>query len=206
MTSIRLLLTVLVFLLIPGSLGAAPTPPDAAPAQDSLAGQLLVAAPDMGDPRFDHAVILIVHHDRGGAFGIIVNRPIEEQKLSDILADLGQDNTGVAGSIEIYAGGPVEPRQGFVLHSADYKRPETFPIDGRIAVTSSPSVLRDIAEHRGPQKFILAFGYAGWGPAQLEAELAQQAWFTAPYDPKLLFDADRATLWRDALARRSRAL
>jgi putative transcriptional regulator len=88
----------------------------------------------------------------------------------------------------------------------EYQRPETIAIDGKVAVTSSPEVLRDIAEKRGPQKFIFAFGYAGWGPGQLDDEMRLQAWFTAPDDPKLLFDDDRAKLWQDAISRRSRAL
>lgn len=207
MISIRSALLALAFLSLPAAIsGAALTRPDDLQQQDFLTGQLLVAAPDMSDPRFYHAVILMVHHDRGGAFGLIVNRPVKEQTLASLLADLGQTGEGVDGSIEIYAGGPVEPYFGFVLHSADYSRPESFAIDGKIAVTSGPAVLRDIADKRGPQKFILAFGYAGWGPGQLEGELKQQAWFTAPDDPKLLFDDDRARLWQDAVSRRSRAL
>jgi putative transcriptional regulator len=160
----------------------------------------------MGDPRFSHAVILMVHHDSNGALGIIVNRPIEEQSLARVLGELGQKHDDVTGTIEIYAGGPVEPDVGLVLHSAEYKRPETLAIDGKIAVTSSMAVLRDIAQKRGPRKFILAFGYAGWGPGQLEDEMKQQAWFTAPDDLQLLFDDDRATLWQDAISRRERAL
>ena len=178
----------------------------AAAQQAFLTGQFLIAAPGMGDPRFYHAVILIVRHDKEGALGIVVNRPVETEPLRRLLEDLGQSGSGASGKVEIFAGGPVQPEVGFVLHSAEYKRAGTLAIDNKVAMSSSPAVLRDIASGQGPKKYILAFGYAGWGPGQLEAELREQAWFTAPDDPKLLFDADRATLWQTALERRSRAL
>lgn len=178
----------------------------AAAQQESLTGQFLIAAPGMGDPRFYHAVIFVIRHDKDGALGIVVNRPVETEPLRRLLDDLGQSGGGASGKVEIFAGGPVQPKVGFVLHSAEYTRAGTIAIDGKVAMSSSPAVLRDIASGQGPKKYILAFGYAGWGPGQLEAELGAQAWFTAPDDPKLLFDADRATLWQTALERRSRAL
>jgi putative transcriptional regulator len=185
---------------------AAPTPPDDTGQPPALAGAFLIAAPDMDDPRFDHAVILLVQHDRGGAFGLIVNRPVDEEPLAQLLGELGQKTEGAGGKIEIYAGGPVESDVGFVLHSAEYHQPETMAIDGKLALTSSADVLRDIAAQHGPQKYIFAFGYAGWGPGQLENELAHRVWFIAPGDAKLLFDDDPAKLWQDALDRRERAL
>jgi putative transcriptional regulator len=147
-----------------------------------------------------------VQHDRGGAFGLIVNRPVEDEPLAKLLQELGQNSDDVSGEIAIYAGGPVESALGFVLHSAEYKQPETMAIGKDLAVTSSPAVLRDIATRHGPRKYIFAFGYAGWRPGQLENELAHRAWFTAPDDAKLLFDDDPAKLWQDALDRRERAL
>jgi putative transcriptional regulator len=207
MISMRSVLLAFALAVIPAVMpDAALTQPDDAQQQDFLTGQLLIASPEMGDPRFAHAVILVVRHDRNGAFGLIVNRPVKEEDLARLLDDLGQNSEGVTGKIEIYLGGPVQTQLGFVLHSAEYHRPETVAIDGEVAATSSPDVLRDIAEKRGPQKFIFAFGYAGWGPGQLEGELKRQGWFTAPDDPKLLFDDDRAKLWQDAISRRSRAL
>ncbi len=128
-------------------------------------GAFLIAAPEMNDPRFYHTVILIVQHDRDGAFGLIVNRPVEDEPLAKLLQELGQATDGASGKIAIYAGGPVEIDIGFVLHSAEYKQPETMAIDSEVAVTSSPAVLRDIATQHGPRKYIFAFGYAGWGPA-----------------------------------------
>jgi putative transcriptional regulator len=176
------------------------------PAADGLVGQFLIAAPGIGDPRFAHVVILLVQHDASGALGIIVNRPVEHEPLKKLLADIGEPNQDGKGTITIYAGGPVQPRLGFVVHSTDYHSPQTIAIDSDAAVTASATVLKAIAHGHGPKKFIFALGYAGWGPGQLEAELARQAWFTAPADAKLLFDDDRATLWRTALGRRSRSL
>ncbi|HEY3641206.1 MAG TPA: YqgE/AlgH family protein, partial [Xanthobacteraceae bacterium] len=102
--------------------------------------------------------------------------------------------------------GPVQPEIGFVIHSTDYHRPETTEIDGRVAMTSSREILRDIASQHGPQMVLVAFGYAGWSPGQLENELAQRAWFTAAADSKLIFEDDRDKLWDDAMAHRTQDL
>ena len=179
--------------------------PATAPPQTviSLTGQLLVAAPDMEDPRFAHTVILVVKHDRNGAFGIVINRPVEERPYSELLKALGDKDTNVEGGVRIFAGGPVQPELGFIVHSAEYHRPETVTIDGKLAVTSTPDVLRDMAHGHGPKKALVAFGYAGWGPGQLDHEMALRGWFTAPADPDLVFDDDRATLWDTAMAHRT---
>jgi putative transcriptional regulator len=187
-------------------LAAALPGPGAQPDADSLAGQLLVASRAMGDPRFSETVILIVRHDETGALGIVINRPVEERSLAGLMEALGDKNSDAKGSVRIFAGGPVEPDIGFIVHSAEYHRDRTIDIDGRVAMTSDPQVLRDVGHGAGPAKLLVAFGYAGWGPGQLEAELAQHAWFTEPEDPKLVFDADRAVLWQQALDRRSRDL
>jgi putative transcriptional regulator len=168
-----------------------------------LAGRLLVASPQMGDPRFYHAVILVVRHDRNGALGIIINRPVEDRSLASLLEALGEKNSGIVGSVRIFAGGPVQPEIGFVLHSADYHRPETVDIDGCVAMTSSPQVLRDIANGQGPRKKLVAFGYAGWRAGQLEGELDQRAWLTALGDEKLIFDAERDEVWDEAIKHRT---
>jgi putative transcriptional regulator len=172
----------------------------------SLAGQFLVAAPDMGDPRFAETVILMVRHDETGALGIVINRPVETRSLASLLEALGDKESSAKGEVQIYAGGPVEPGVGFVVHSAEYRLASTVQIDGQIAVTSNAAVLRDMGAGKGPAETLVAFGYAGWGPGQLEGELAQHAWFTEPEDPKLLFDSDRAGVWQKALDRRDRAL
>jgi putative transcriptional regulator len=193
-----------LLLLATPLLGAATT--DLGSPEGSLAGQLLIAAPDMDDPRFAHTVILMVQHDQGGALGIIINRPVGELSFADLLKSIGSAGNPVSGKVRIFAGGPVELGAGFVLHSTEYHRPETQHIDGLVAMTSSAAVMRDIAEAKGPKKSLIAFGYAGWGPGQLESELMRHAWFTASEDPALVFDDDRARVWKDAMDRRSQAL
>lgn len=169
----------------------------------SLVGQFLVATPEIGDPRFHHAVILVVQHNRNGALGIIINRPVEERTWASLMEAIGDTDTGIAGKVRIFAGGPVEPSLGFVVHSSEYRQGATLDIDGHVAVTANAGVLRDIAHDKGPKKSIIAFGYTGWGPGQVEDEIAQRAWFTEPEDPKLIFDEDRDKVWDDAVARRT---
>lgn len=189
-------------LVLPATLlhAALPTAPDVS-GPTSLAGQLLIASPELRQPAFDHAVILLVQHSHEGAFGIIINHPLGTRPVAEILTAFGADASGVTNSVPVFLGGPVEPTIGFVVHSADYRQPETLDIDGRVAMTSAPDVLRDIGLGKGPRKSLLAFGYAGWAPLQLEGELAHGVWVTAPEDPALIFDDDRAKVWADALAR-----
>ena len=181
---------------------AAPDPSD----PGSLAGQLLIAAPTMSDPRFAHTVILMVRHDQTGAFGIVINRPVGERSIAVLLEAAGDIRPDVEGSVRVFAGGPVQPELGFVVHSADYHRGETVDVDGRVAMTASREILRDIGHNQGPAKSLFAFGYAGWGPGQLEGEMARHNWFTAPEEPKLIFDDDRDNLWEETMARRTREL
>jgi putative transcriptional regulator len=176
------------------------------PRHESLAGQLLIAAPTMTDPRFYQAVILMVRHDRDGALGIIVNRPVQERSLASLLAAVGGGDGAAEGQVLIFAGGPVQPEIGFVLHSPDYHRLETLNIDDHIAMTSSREILRDIAKKQGPRQSLVAFGYAGWGAGQLENELERRAWFTAPDDAALVFEKDRNKVWDEAMKRRTQDL
>jgi putative transcriptional regulator len=172
-------------------------------AEHKLTGQLLVASPEIGDPRFARTVILIVRHDEKGAFGIVLNRPIEERSFASLLDAIGDNGKGVEGSVRIFSGGPVQPEIGFVVHSVDYHREDTVDVDGRVAMTSSSEILHDIAHKQGPKQSLVAFGYAGWAPGQLEAELERRDWFIVAEDPKLVFDEDREKLWDLAMARRT---
>jgi len=192
--------TVLVVAAVPGA--AAPAPADNGP----LVGQVLIAAPTIGDPRFYHAVILLVRQDKTGALGIVINRPIEKRSIKSLLEATGDKGSGVEGSLTVFAGGPVQPELGFVVHTTDYHDRDTVAVGPDLAMTADKEVLRDIGRHKGPKKSLFAFGYAGWGPGQLESELAHHDWFTATADPKLIFDDDRGDLWRDAMARRTREL
>jgi putative transcriptional regulator len=179
---------------------ARPSEPDVS-GPTSLAGQLLIASPELRQPAFDHAVILLAKHTREGAVGLVINRPGKTHPIADLLAGLGADVSGVNGDIQVFVGGPVDPGIGFVVHSTDYRTPTTLDIDGRVALTIAPDVLRDIGLGKGPKKSLAAFGYAGWAPAQLDNELAHGVWITMPEDPALVFDDDRAKLWDEAFAR-----
>ena len=179
---------------------ALPTEPDIS-GRTSFAGQLLIASPALRQPAFDHAVILLARHDRDGALGIVINRPADKHSIASLLAAFGADASGVTDSVRVFVGGPVNPNVGLVIHSADYRRPDTLDIDGRVALTGAPDVLRDIGLGKGPAKSLVAFGYAGWAPGQLDNELAHGVWVTVPEDPALVFDDDRSQVWADALAR-----
>ena len=177
-----------------------------APALVSLAGQLLVASPEVRDTHFDHAVILVIRHDQGGAMGIVINVPTEERPLANLLKILGESDTNVEGKVQLFAGGPVQPEIGFVIHSTDYRAPGTIDVNGNVLMTSTSQILRDIGNGKGPKKSLIAFGYAGWAPAQLENELERRVWSTAPGDLNLVFDENREKLWDTAYARRTQDL
>jgi putative transcriptional regulator len=200
-------LLALAAILLPATLlHAALQNPAEPPGQASLAGRILIASPGLRDPRFDHTVVLMVRHSAGGALGIVLNHPLGERPLASLLDAIGENSGGITGTLRIFSGGPVQPEIGFVIHSTDYHRPETTEIDGRVAMTSSREILRDIAGQHGPQMVLVAFGYAGWSPGQLENELAQRAWFTAAADSKLIFEDDRDKLWDNAMAHRTQDL
>jgi putative transcriptional regulator len=189
--------------ILPASLlhAALPSVPDVE-GLTSLAGHLLIASPKLSDPPFDHAVIILARHSNEGALGIVINRPAGERPVAELLTAMGADASGVTGSVRIFRGGPVSPEIGFVIHTNDYRLPDTtMDIDGRLALTSAPDILRDIGRGRGPKKSLLAFGYAGWAPEQLEDELKRGFWLTLPEDPMLVFDEQRDKLWADAVAR-----
>ena len=135
---------------------------------------------------------------RGGAFGIVINKPIGEQRLASVFKALGQKEGDVTGSVRIFSGGPVQPEVGFVVHSTDYHRPETIAVNDHVSMTSSLDILRDIGAKKGPAKILVAFGYAGWGPDQLEREIEVRAWGIAEADPALIFDEDRDKVWEGA--------
>jgi putative transcriptional regulator len=188
----------------------APTPDkpshSAGPLADPPPGSLLIASAQIQDPRFYHAVILILQHDDGGSFGIVINHPIHSAKIATLLAATGDDDSSVDGSITVFSGGPVQPDLGFVVHTADYRRADTLAVDGKVAMTASKEALKDIGHHQGPKKFFFAFGYAGWGAGQLEAEIERKDWFVTPEDPALVFDEDSGKVWDRALAHRQQEL
>jgi len=191
---------------------AAALPAMAEPAVEPVAGELLIASAAIQDPRFHHAVILLLRHDEKGAFGLVINNPLTERPIAGLLAESGgqadrdaQDST-IEGNLRVFLGGPVEPSYGFVIHSGEYRRPETLTLDSGVAMTATKDILRDIGHRRGPEKYLFALGYAGWGAGQLEGEIARHDWFTTPGEPDLVFDEERGQLWERALARRTREL
>ncbi|HXG53048.1 MAG TPA: YqgE/AlgH family protein [candidate division Zixibacteria bacterium] len=167
-----------------------------------LTGQLLVATPEMTDPRFVETVIYLVRHDAGGAFGLIINRPLTRGPIKDLLKGFGIESKEAAGEIVLHYGGPVSPSGGFVLHTDDYLLDTSAKIDDGIAMTSDPKMIEAIAAGKGPRRYLLMLGYAGWAPGQLESEIRGQSWFTIPADQSLIFDADAEKKWRKANDRR----
>lgn len=175
-------------------------PPGEAQDGEHLTGQLLVATPDMPDPRFAKTVIFMVKHDDGGAMGLVVNRVVAAGPIADLLKGFGVDGEGIRGNIRVLYGGPVQPYFGFVLHSTDYVNDATMVVNRAYALTSELEILRDISDGDGPRQSLFAMGYAGWGPGQLENEIARTDWYVAPAEPDILFDDDFDTKWERAIA------
>ena len=167
--------------------------------ETTLAGQVLIAMPSMGDPRFAQSVIYLCAHTDEGAMGIVVNRPLASPSFEDLLRQLKVDPVPPARKIRLYSGGPVDNARGFVLHTADWTDEASLRVDDRLALTASLDILKAIATGGGPRKGLLALGYAGWGPGQLDIEIGQNAWLSAPVDLDVLFDAEHDTKWRRAL-------
>lgn len=183
--------------------GGSPTCSDSHPpaGEASLVGQVLIAMPGMEDPRFTQSVIFVCAHTAEGAMGIVINRPLAEPSFSDLLKQLEVLPAPPARSLPLRSGGPVDNSRGFVLHSADWIGEGSLRVNVDTALTASLDVLKAIASGGGPARGLLALGYAGWGPGQLDTEMQQNAWLCAPADAGLLFDDAADTAWRRALAR-----
>ena len=165
-----------------------------------LTGQLLIAMPGMRDTRFARSVVYLCAHNAEGAMGLVVNKLLDSVSFEELLQQLGIE-ARPGQPLSIHFGGPVESGRGFVLHSADYKQDSTLEVDGRIALTATLDVLRDIAQGGGPKRHLFALGYAGWGPGQLDQELQANGWLTAEADGRLVFGSDHAAKWDGAIAR-----
>lgn len=178
-------------------------------ALSSLEGQLLVAMPSMSDRRFSRSVIYVCAHSDEGAMGLIVNQRASDITAPDLLERLGIKTRGedevVADevmSLTIHVGGPVETGRGFVLHSDDYYAEDsTLEIEGGVCLTATIDILKAIAEGNGPDQAILALGYSGWSPGQLESEIQANGWLNCPADPGILFDGDLETKYARAMAK-----
>jgi putative transcriptional regulator len=165
-----------------------------------LTGQLLIAMPAMDTPHFSQAVIYVCAHTPEGAMGIVLNRPLSRPSFGDLLEQLDVSPSPPVRNIDLFRGGPVDEARGFVLHTADWTGDGSLMVDPQVALTASLDVLKAIADGGGPQKGFLALGYAGWGPGQLDRELTENAWLSAPASVDLLFDTDHHTKWRRAMA------
>ena len=166
-----------------------------------LTGQLLIAMPAMADERFAQSVIYLCAHTPEGAMGLVLNRPVARPTFEELLKQLKVDPIPPAREIRMYAGGPVDSGRGFVLHTADWTGDGSLMVDDGVALTASLDVLKVIAEGSGPRECLLALGYAGWGPGQLDRELQENAWLPVPADEALVFGGDHGTQWRRALAK-----
>ncbi len=166
----------------------------------SLAGHLLIAMPQMQDPRFAQSVVFLCAHNAEGAMGLVVNKVVEKPSMVDLLHHLGIEGDGFAAD-PVHFGGPVEAGRGFVLHSADYKEEATLVVDDRVGLTATMDILRAIGRGEGPQRRLLALGYAGWGPGQLDAEIQANGWLHVAADDALIFDDGIDDKWRRAIGK-----
>ena len=171
-----------------------------------IAGQLLVATEEMKDPRFVESVIYIVKHDHEGTMGLMINRPVAQGTIDDLLKGFGEEPKGNTREIIIHYGGPVSSRQGFLLHSDDLLLEASMVAKDGIAATSDTKMIQAIADGKGPRQFLFMLGYAGWAPEQLEAELQAKTWVVVSADKALIFGKDADKKWRQAIDKRQTPL
>ena len=166
-----------------------------------LTGQLLVAMPQMEDSRFVRSVIYLCAHSAEGAMGLVVNKLMEDISFPDLLDQLNLSGSDAPGGIKVHFGGPVETGRGFVLHSADYVQDATLVIDDTVALTATIDILKAMAAGKGPKHSLLALGYAGWGPGQLDDEMQRNGWLCVPADDGLIFGKGLDDRWERAIAK-----
>ncbi len=165
-----------------------------------LSGKLLISMPDMTDPRFAQSVVYICSHSAEGAMGLIVNKPQPKIQFRNLLKQLDILAQTDTSEVRVHFGGPVEGTRGFVLHTSDYRSEMgTMDIDDSIGMTATLDVLEDIAGGTGPETSMLALGYSGWGPGQLESEIAENGWLTSESENDILFGRDNEQKWLAAL-------
>lgn len=171
--------------------------------QDFLNGQLLIAMPNMTDPRFERAVVFICSHDRDHAMGVIVNKRIDDLHLIDLLEQLEIKSGQQAEKTPIFFGGPVQTERGLVIHTLDYKSDTTLVIKNQIGLTATKEILMDIGGEEPPngqpERYMLAIGHAGWGAGQLEQEIAMNAWLHCSLDEAIIFEGAESPAWNRAL-------
>jgi putative transcriptional regulator len=171
-----------------------------------LEGQLLIAMPGMTDKRFARSVIYMCAHSREGAMGLIINQRAHHISFAELLTQLqistGEDEKGEIEDRPVHIGGPVESGRGFVLHSSDYfSTDSTLPIDDGVCLTATVDILKAIAGGNGPRNAILALGYAGWSPGQIESEMQANGWLNCPADAEIIFGEDLELKYEQALSK-----
>lgn len=166
-----------------------------------LTGQLLIAMPGMRDERFSRSVIYMCAHTDEGAMGLVLNQIIDSLTFNQLLGQLGIDEAKSRSDVPVHFGGPLESGRGFVLHTSDYKQDATLEVDKEIGLTATIDILKAIARGRGPHRSLLALGYAGWGPGQLDSEIRQNGWLQVPADSQIIFDPEHDSKWERAISK-----
>ncbi|MBT5945282.1 MAG: YqgE/AlgH family protein [Rhodospirillaceae bacterium] len=161
-------------------------------------GQMLLAMPAMTDPRFERAVIYMCAHNDEGAMGLVINKTLDSIDFRELLGQLDIPAADSARDVTVHFGGPVENQRGFVLHSGEYRHSETLMVTDQVGLTATLDILRALAQGEGPERSILALGYAGWGAGQLDAEIHDNAWLSVPYDENLMFEVSDDDKWERA--------
>ena len=164
-----------------------------------LSGSFLIASPSLLDPLFYKSVIYLISHRNEGAMGIIINQPLVQTKVENIISFEKIKERSLVNNIPITLGGPVDTRKGFVLHTHEFKDKSTIKVGQNIFLTSSIDILQSIVKGNGPKKSLFALGYAGWTPGQLESEISDNGWLVAPGDPKIIFECKIEEKWNKAI-------
>ena len=166
-----------------------------------VTGQLLIAMPGMRDERFAKSVIYMCAHSEEGAMGLVLNQRLDSLKFAELISQLELDEKHLSRDVPVHFGGPVESGRGFVLHTSDYQQDATLEVVNGVALTATVEILKAIAQGKGPQKSLLALGYAGWGPGQLDMEIRANGWLQVPSDSEIIFDIEPDTKWERAIQR-----
>jgi putative transcriptional regulator len=164
---------------------------------ESLQGSFLISTSKMPDPRFREKLIYLCGHTEEGAIGLVVNNPLPDVKLAEILksADIPLPDFELP---PVYLGGPVEMGSGFILYTADYHATNQMQVSETVCLSSDPIILQDIALNTGPNRYLFLLGYAGWGPGQLENELTDNGWLTLPAEDDVIFNTPDSMKWKVA--------
>ena len=166
-----------------------------------VTGQLLIAMPGMRDERFAKSVIYMCAHTEEGAMGLVLNQRLDSLTFAELISQLELDEKHLSRDVPVHFGGPVESGRGFVLHTSDYQQDATLEVVNGVALTATVDILKAIAQGKGPQKSLLALGYAGWGPGQLDMEIRANGWLQVPSDSEIIFDIEPDTKWERAIQR-----